>query len=238
MTFEEMTSEEFTKKHKYRELEKDFQEWVIELAEYCLYIVIHHPDSRRATAGGWVDLTMVGENHVLLAELKREGEKRSDMQIEIGNRLERAENIGYFATHPAVIPPFRYYIWYPSERDDIQQILMAGREQNMQAAKYSDVWNTRFNEFWKLANFLEKDCAIYSGMMPEVENHFAFVDIMAMGEDAIPLILARIKTKPSFWWFHALIKLTGENPVLPHHAGVVNEMKNSWLQWGIKRGLV
>jgi hypothetical protein len=56
--------------------------------------------------------------------------------------------------------------------------------------------------------------------------------LLALGEPAVPLILAELERKPSPSWFGMLGAITGENPVPPHLAGHVEAMAGAWLEWG------
>lgn len=49
--------------------EADWQGRVVDYAKLCGWWVLHHPDSRRATAAGWPDLTLI-RDRLILAELK------------------------------------------------------------------------------------------------------------------------------------------------------------------------
>ena len=119
---ETMTSEQFRSNRKYRELESGFQKWVSDLAESCGYLVFHWPDSRRATESGWPDLTMLGRDHLIFAELKREGAKRSTSQVEVGDRLQRIQS-----GNPPWEKRVRYFVWQPSDRPEIEEILKENR---------------------------------------------------------------------------------------------------------------
>ena len=51
-------------------------------------------------------------------------------------------------------------------------------------------------------------------------NHPAYQQIMAMGDVAIPLLLAQLQSNPDYW-FDALIATTqGINPVPPSMQGI------------------
>lgn len=68
--------------------------------------------------------------------------------------------------------------------------------------------------------------------LSEMTNHPAYQQIMAMGDVAIPLLLAQLQSNPDYW-FDALIATTqGINPVPPEHAGNLRKMTEAWLQWG------
>lgn len=67
--------------------------------------------------------------------------------------------------------------------------------------------------------------------------HRAYQEIIALGSDAVPLILRELKRSGGHW-FWALRVLTGANPVKPEHAGHVREMKETWLDWGRRAGYI
>lgn len=94
-------------------LEAEFQAAVVQIAERAGWACYHVPDSRRATATGYPDLTCKrnrgGRRRVLVAELKRRGEKpRPDQR----DWLEAFEECGAEA-----------YFWTPDSLDTIREVL-------------------------------------------------------------------------------------------------------------------
>jgi hypothetical protein len=69
----------------------------------------------------------------------------------------------------------------------------------------------------------------------EMANHPAYLEIVAMGEPAVPLILAELEARPDFW-FEALRRITGADPVPPEARGDVRAMAEAWLEWGHSHG--
>jgi hypothetical protein len=66
-------------------------------------------------------------------------------------------------------------------------------------------------------------------------EHPAFREIVAMGEPAIPLILADLEKNGGFG-FLALAEITGANPI-PENSHVNNdEWATAWLAWGREKG--
>ena len=63
----------------------------------------------------------------------------------------------------------------------------------------------------------------------EMASHAACRAIIAMG--AIPLILRDLEQELNHW-FPALTEMTHEDPVPPGDRGVVEKMRQAWLQWG------
>ena len=66
-------------------------------------------------------------------------------------------------------------------------------------------------------------------------NHPAYQEIISMGKSVIPLILAELANKPTYW-FTALTTITGANPMQPEQIGKIQLMTQSWLNWGQKNG--
>lgn len=64
-----------------------------------------------------------------------------------------------------------------------------------------------------------------------------YQDIIDMGEAAVPLLLAQLKSEGAnpHHWFYALRAVTGENPVSPDDRGRTKKMAAAWLEWGTKR---
>jgi hypothetical protein len=65
----------------------------------------------------------------------------------------------------------------------------------------------------------------------------AYQKIIAMGPEAIPLVLNELRRKPDHW-FWALDMLTNANPIRPEHRGNFCKMVDDWLRWGRKRGFL
>ena len=68
-------------------------------------------------------------------------------------------------------------------------------------------------------------------------KHPSYQTIVAMGYDVVPLLLQDLRDNGRFW-FWALTEITGDNPIDPADAGVIKNMTNSWLDWGIEKGLL
>jgi hypothetical protein len=61
----------------------------------------------------------------------------------------------------------------------------------------------------------------------------AYQEIIGMGEKAIPLLLAQLRSEGDQpdQWFWALRAITGENPVKPEEQGNFRKMSQAWLKW-------
>src|SRR5947207_4271000 len=66
-------------------------------------------------------------------------------------------------------------------------------------------------------------------------EHPAYRRIVAMGEQAVPLILADLEREPDHWFF-ALHEITGASPVPAQSRGKLPEMAEAWIDWGRKHG--
>ena len=91
-------------------------------------------------------------------------------------------------------------------------------------------------KFQELKAIWNADTAILSSIT-EIAMHPAYQQIIGMGRNAIPLILAEMKETPGHW-FWALKSITGEDPVLPKQRGRIKEMTEAWINWGRAQGYI
>ena len=64
-----------------------------------------------------------------------------------------------------------------------------------------------------------------------------YLRIINLGPFLINCILEDLSTSPNYW-FEALSKITGEDPVPDSHYGDVNAMAQDWLNWGKENQLI
>ncbi|MGA2704560.1 MAG: hypothetical protein ABSH35_26125 [Isosphaeraceae bacterium] len=76
----------------------------------------------------------------------------------------------------------------------------------------------------------------YRSNTQALRNHAVYQELVALGEPVVPLILLELERQPRVSWFIVLTGITGENPVPPAHAGQVNAMARTWIDWGRQRG--
>lgn len=76
----------------------------------------------------------------------------------------------------------------------------------------------------------------YLSDLTQICNHWAYQNIIKMGKPVIPLLLRELETSPHYW-FSALRKITGENPVPPEARGKLRNMASAWLEWGKRNGI-
>ena len=68
-----------------------------------------------------------------------------------------------------------------------------------------------------------------------IAEHWAFQEIIRMGNAVIPLMLRDIENEPHLWVW-ALTEITGENPVPLSDSGNIRKMGEAWLRWGQAKG--
>jgi hypothetical protein len=90
------------------------------------------------------------------------------------------------------------------------------------------------DKFTRLADTWEQETQFLSSL-GDIVTHKAHLQIMAMGLDAIPLILKRMQHAPGLW-FDALSFLTRDDPVTDDIRGDLHAMTNAWLEWGERNG--
>lgn len=68
-------------------------------------------------------------------------------------------------------------------------------------------------------------------------SHPAYLRIIGLGPDALPLILKDLQNGGGHW-FVALLALAREDPVPPEHRSLPRLMREDWLRWGVAKGLL
>ncbi len=90
--------------------------------------------------------------------------------------------------------------------------------------------------FDRLAAQWRDETGMYSLSAQKVMN-LSYLEIIAMGDRVIPLILEELRQKGGHW-FWALEVLAKGSPVPPTDVGNINRMKSAWIQWGIQRRII
>jgi hypothetical protein len=75
----------------------------------------------------------------------------------------------------------------------------------------------------------------FSSKMKTIAEHPSYREIVAMGDRAVPLILADLEKNGGAWCM-ALGEITGAAPVPFESRGKVREMAAAWLAWGRTQG--
>jgi hypothetical protein len=79
-----------------------------------------------------------------------------------------------------------------------------------------------------------KDATRFSSSPEEIAVHPSYQQIIGMGPDAVPLILAELAREPD-QWFWALNAIVGSD--IADEAETVEQAARAWIDWGLARGL-
>ncbi|MHB1034131.1 MAG: hypothetical protein ACYC35_07080 [Pirellulales bacterium] len=90
-------------------------------------------------------------------------------------------------------------------------------------------------QFQRLKSVWRHDTA-YLSDLTQISSHWAYQQIIAMGWTVVPILLRELDANPDYW-FSALRKITGANPVPPESRGRVHEMATAWLEWAQSNGI-
>lgn len=71
----------------------------------------------------------------------------------------------------------------------------------------------------------------------EMVSHPNYLEIISLGEPAIPLLISELIREPDFL-FHALAAIAGVNPIQRADYGDIPAMANAWIAWGRAEGYI
>lgn len=78
-----------------------------------------------------------------------------------------------------------------------------------------------------------KERSKYSSSVQQITSDLAYLQIISMGQEALPLIFKDMKNDPNHW-FVALTSITqGINPIKKEHRGDLVAMTSDWLEWAV-----
>jgi len=100
---------------------------------------------------------------------------------------------------------------------------------------HSNVSNALKGRFAELASRWKAAHAMTSSVT-QMALDPSYQEIIGMGPQAVPLILAELRKGPDHW-FWALRSITGQDPVAEESRGDMIEMTETWLDWGKKCGI-
>src|SRR4051794_33253629 len=83
-------------------------------------------------------------------------------------------------------------------------------------------------QFRRLAAIWETETLVLSNVN-RITNHWAFQEIIRLGQPVVPLLLRNLEREPHLWVW-ALPEITAENPVPPSDAGNIRKMSEAWLR--------
>ena len=98
----------------------------------------------------------------------------------------------------------------------------------------SEVRDAPQSRFRELAEQWRRD-TMYLSNPRKIQLHWAYQQIIGMGDSAVGLILSEMKRRPG-QWFWALQAITGVDPVPGSAKGKLHEMTEAWLRWGTLKG--
>jgi hypothetical protein len=90
------------------------------------------------------------------------------------------------------------------------------------------------DRFRQLAAEWRRDVGPLSSVS-KIVQHPAYQAIIALGRDAVPLILQDLERQPDHW-FAALRAITGAEPIPPEDRGRMDRMAAAWVRWGKEHG--
>jgi hypothetical protein len=96
--------------------------------------------------------------------------------------------------------------------------------------------NALVEEFQSLAKKWKEKTSFHSSL-GEMFTNEEYQRIMAMGRDALPLILSDLQKNPSHW-FYALEKIAGRDVAAEAGAKSFVDARSAWLEWGYKNNYI
>lgn len=84
--------------------------------------------------------------------------------------------------------------------------------------------------FRELADQWKRERDHYSSSTTTIASHPAYQEIIRIGKEAVPLIIAELKKHPDHW-FTALHQITGAGPVPEESRGNLKEIAKAWIEW-------
>ena len=82
-----------------------------------------------------------------------------------------------------------------------------------------------------------KEETIFISSGTKIISNAAYTNIIDFGNIAIPWIIRELKRTNDHWFF-ALEKITGENPIKEENIGIVEKMKDDWINWATNKEYV
>jgi hypothetical protein len=106
------------------------------------------------------------------------------------------------------------------------------KEERANQSKAQKIHPSSEQKFRRLADEWRKDTK-HTSSVDEMVLHPNYLKIIAMGEEAIPLLLRELEQRPDHWLV-ALNILTDKDPSSPEDT--FNEAVQSWIAWGKQAG--
>ncbi|MGD0058248.1 MAG: hypothetical protein ABSD58_02410 [Verrucomicrobiia bacterium] len=120
----------------------------------------------------------------------------------------------------------------PGERTllhDYEQTVARLRWPEAEEAEISDRDRLKI-EFHSLVSQWERETSFQSSLGVRF-THPAYVRIIGMGRDALPLVFSELSRKPGHW-FYALTNIVGKDVAAESGAKTFAQASDAWLRWG------
>ena len=95
--------------------------------------------------------------------------------------------------------------------------------------------SVEYREFLKLKKAWKEEI-IFESNLNNIFSNSNYINIIKIGKTALPWIIKDLK-KGGGYWFVALNKITGINPIKEENRGVYEQMRKDWLEWADKNYL-
>jgi hypothetical protein len=147
-------------------------------------------------------------------------------QLLNSEREDRNREVDEYARHIANLQ------LHARKLGEIALTLQETQEQAQAEAKTKGKEEELREKFNRLAGEWRKDTK-HTSSVEEMMLHPNYLKIIAMGKDAIALLLEELERKPDHWLV-ALHVLTDEDPASPE--STFYEAVQAWLEWGKRKG--
>ena len=118
------------------------------------------------------------------------------------------------------------YDEYPARLTATHQMPPDQMSQTIYEIAYESILKAKFQrlkEQWK-------EETLDMSSLTDMVTHRAYLQIIGMGDKAIPLLVDELRKEPNHW-FVALNAISGDNPIAPEDAGNLERMTEAWLRW-------
>ena len=156
------------------------------------------------------------------------------------NRVERPSRISRrFDSHD-------YADWEESDEDAGPPPVRHSRPTADAPASQSGIWRKLRGAIGQLTTTVAKNRAtrdrfrrlmaelraekMHSSAIEDWVLHPAYLRLIGMGADAVPLVIAELQRRPGPW-FTALYAITEAEPVPPEDEGNMQKMTEAWVRW-------
>ena len=173
---------------------------------------------------------------VVLAEPADEG-----FQIDVESESSLASRWGNACEEPAGATTA---IWSAGDREPVMERLRAASLLHAVMKKYlSPASDSQPAVRQETKSLFDRDleqwraATRFSSNLAAKLSHPAYLSIIALGREALPLIFDDLRNGGGHW-FVALRAITREDPVPQEHRSLPRLMREDWLRWGAEKGYI